>query len=53
MKNIDMNKFKHYVVVDDATESKAAIFEEFFKSAEEARSNGYKPCKRCLAREGR
>ena len=24
-----------------------------FKSAEEARSNGYKPCKRCLAREGR
>ena len=22
-----------------------------FKSAEEARSNGYKPCKRCLARE--
>ncbi len=36
MKNIDMNKFKHYVVVDDATESKAAIFEEFFKSAEEA-----------------
>lgn len=24
-----------------------------FKSAEEARSNGYKPCKRCLAREGK
>lgn len=36
MKNIDMNKFKPYVVVDDATSSKAVTFTTFYKTAEEA-----------------
>lgn len=36
MTNIDMNKFKHYVAVDDATKSSAVSYEEFYKTAEEA-----------------
>lgn len=38
MRNIDMNKFKPYIVIDDAIQSNAEVYSSYYKTAEEANS---------------